>query len=150
MSSGIPSRHPYGYGRSRRLPPERLLLPEIKRTRRFEVLLQKKRVEILVLLTRWPAVEPTQRGPQFNHPAEAAADLYEQEETVSIRVLLLQRLAEVDAALQRLRHGTYGRCEVCGMPIPAARLAAFPTARLRVECQEQLERDPTQPPRRGC
>jgi RNA polymerase-binding transcription factor DksA len=35
-------------------------------------------------------------------------------------------LAETDAALQRLRDGTYGSCQVCDQPIPVQRLAAMP------------------------
>ncbi len=42
-------------------------------------------------------------------------------------------LAEVEAALERLRRGTYGRCEASGQPIPAARLRAVPWARFRRE-----------------
>lgn len=125
-------------------------MPQITRARRFEAFLHKERAEILVLLDRWPALERMPGGRQCTHPAEAAADLYEREETVSGKVLLVQRLAEVDAALQRLRDGTYGRCELCGMPIPPLRLEAMPTARLRVECQQRLEREPGQPLHPGC
>ena len=42
---------------------------------------------------------------------------------------LAEALGEVEAALGRLSDGTYGLCEVCGNPIPAARLEAIPTAR---------------------
>lgn len=38
-------------------------------------------------------------------------------------------LARIEAALTRLRTGGYGLCEVCGEPIPSARLEARPTAR---------------------
>jgi len=38
-------------------------------------------------------------------------------------------LAEVDAALERIQSGTYGTCEVTGLPISAARLRAVPWAR---------------------
>ena len=41
--------------------------------------------------------------------------------------------AAVQAALDRLAAGTYGRCEVCGRPIPAARLEARPTTTRCVE-----------------
>lgn len=51
------------------------------------------------------------------------------------------RLVEVEAALQRLRDGTYGTCEVSDEPIPAARLLAEPTARTTVDAQAQLERE---------
>lgn len=39
-------------------------------------------------------------------------------------------LAEVNAALQRIRDGSYGICEVTGRPISAARLRAIPWTRL--------------------
>lgn len=54
------------------------------------------------------------------------------------------RLAEVEAALQRLRDGSYGVCEVTDDPIPAARLLAEPTARMTVEAKDQLEREQAQ------
>jgi DnaK suppressor protein len=54
------------------------------------------------------------------------------------------RLGEVEAALQRLRDGSYGVCEVSDEPIPAARLMAEPTARMTVEAQDQLERERAQ------
>ncbi len=44
------------------------------------------------------------------------------------------RLSELDAACERLRNGAYGTCEVCGVPIPPARLEAQPAARRCVSC----------------
>jgi RNA polymerase-binding transcription factor DksA len=38
-------------------------------------------------------------------------------------------LAEVDAALARIRDGTYGICEITGVPIAAERLRAIPWTR---------------------
>ena len=46
------------------------------------------------------------------------------------------RLSEIDAALDRILLGTYGRCEVCGEDIPVARLEARPTARRCVRCAD--------------
>lgn len=43
-------------------------------------------------------------------------------------------LSALDDAAARLRSGTYGICERCGEPIPAARLEARPTARTCVPC----------------
>ena len=42
-------------------------------------------------------------------------------------------LAEVDAALERIRNGTYGVCEVTGRPISAARLRAVPWTRVALD-----------------
>lgn len=39
-------------------------------------------------------------------------------------------LAEVDAALARIRQGTYGICEITGEPISTERLRAIPWTRL--------------------
>lgn len=50
-------------------------------------------------------------------------------------------LAEVEAALRRMDHGTYGVCEGCGEPIPDARLRALPWARFCVKCTERRQRN---------
>jgi RNA polymerase-binding transcription factor DksA len=44
------------------------------------------------------------------------------------------RLAEIDAARERVAAGSYGICERCGRPIPAARLEVRPTATTCVAC----------------
>jgi RNA polymerase-binding protein DksA len=51
---------------------------------------------------------------------------------------LVETLHEVDAAIERLDNGTYGRCESCGAEIPAERLEARPVARLCVDCKQRL------------
>ncbi|MCC7039029.1 MAG: TraR/DksA C4-type zinc finger protein [Burkholderiales bacterium] len=48
-------------------------------------------------------------------------------------------LREVDAALTRMRDGTYGDCVECGQAIPYARLAANPSAARCIACQERAE-----------
>lgn len=45
----------------------------------------------------------------------------------------------VHDALRKMDEGTYGICESCGDPIPAARLDALPYARRCVRCQERME-----------
>lgn len=51
----------------------------------------------------------------------------------------LAELTEVDAALERVREGTYGVCVDCDEPIAPARLLAYPTARRCISCQEAFE-----------
>jgi len=46
-------------------------------------------------------------------------------------------LQQVEAALQRLDQGVYGRCTQCGKNISAARLMALPYAEYCMDCQEQ-------------
>lgn len=48
-------------------------------------------------------------------------------------------LAEIDAALERLRRGVFGRCTACGEHIPIGRLEILPMAALCVSCQRTRE-----------
>jgi RNA polymerase-binding protein DksA len=45
----------------------------------------------------------------------------------------------VNAALQRIEQGSFGRCTGCGKPIPKARLDAMPYAEYCVACERQIE-----------
>lgn len=51
-----------------------------------------------------------------------------------------QQLHRIDAALLRIRDGSYGWCEDTGEPIGIARLLARPTATYSLEAQERHER----------
>jgi DnaK suppressor protein len=53
---------------------------------------------------------------------------------VAIHDQIIQQLAAVDAALARVAEGTYGVCEVCGLPIAPERLEAIPWAATCVAC----------------
>ena len=52
----------------------------------------------------------------------------------------LRELKDVEAALTRMRLGTYGTCMHCGGPIRAERLAAYPTAKRCQPCQALHEK----------
>jgi RNA polymerase-binding transcription factor DksA len=52
-------------------------------------------------------------------------------------------LYEIQAALNRIRSGTYGLCEVTGQPIPKARLRAVPWTRFCQAVEQRLEDDGT-------
>jgi DnaK suppressor protein len=61
--------------------------------------------------------------------------------TKEMAVATLERerrtLAEIEAALLRMKKGEYGMCASCGEPIPEARLKALPWARVCVKCAER-------------
>jgi phage/conjugal plasmid C-4 type zinc finger TraR family protein len=48
-------------------------------------------------------------------------------------------LRDIVAAEARIAAGTYGTCIDCGAPIPFARLAAYPTAKRCLRCQQIRE-----------
>ncbi|MBI3939274.1 MAG: TraR/DksA family transcriptional regulator [Acidobacteria bacterium] len=49
------------------------------------------------------------------------------------------RLLEIEAALQRIDQGDYGRCVDCGGVLPARRLEVVPWASRCTPCQEAFE-----------
>ncbi|MCW2867051.1 MAG: TraR/DksA family transcriptional regulator, partial [Marmoricola sp.] len=63
------------------------------------------------------------------HDPEGQTIAFERSQTGALVRQAERHLAEVDAAVDRVAAGTWGRCEVCGEPIAPARLEARPTAR---------------------
>ena len=68
------------------------------------------------------------------HDPEGATIAFERSQIGALVAQARSPLDEIDRALERLAAGAYGDCEVCGLPIPAARLDARPTARRCVSC----------------
>jgi RNA polymerase-binding transcription factor DksA len=63
------------------------------------------------------------------HDPEGSTIAYERTQIGALIEQAERHLTEIDAALQRISDGGYGRCEVCGEAIPNERLRARPTAR---------------------
>ena len=53
----------------------------------------------------------------------------------------IKLVSKIDAALKRLKDGTYGFCEETGEPIGLKRLIARPIATLSIAAQEKHERE---------
>jgi DnaK suppressor protein len=68
------------------------------------------------------------------HDPEGATIAFERSQLSALLRQAREHLDEVEAAQRRLRDGSYGRCEVCGAAIAAARLAARPVASTCVGC----------------
>jgi RNA polymerase-binding transcription factor DksA len=73
------------------------------------------------------------------HMADLGTDAFEQENTLNLLQNEEQVLADIAAALERLEHGAYGRCEECGAEIPEVRLRILPYARFCIECARKQE-----------
>jgi len=65
------------------------------------------------------------------------------ETMVDSAILEQQRkeLAEIDLALDKIKHGTYGVCEMCEEPIGRARLEVKNFARFCITCREINEKE---------
>jgi DnaK suppressor protein len=51
-----------------------------------------------------------------------------------------RELSNIEAALEKMREGSYGRCEGCNDNIPLIRLQALPYASYCINCQQEMER----------
>ena len=72
--------------------------------------------------------------------ADRAANSYTKEFLFSQSNNDRQLLQMVDAALARLREGTFGECVSCGKEINPKRLEAVPWTRHCIDCQEKAEK----------
>lgn len=68
------------------------------------------------------------------HDPEGATIAFERAQVDALARQAQSQLEEIQDAFARVAAGTYGRCEACGQPIPAERLAVRPTARRCVAC----------------
>ena len=78
----------------------------------------------------------------------SSADIVDQassytDKSVEMKALNRSRklISKINAALQRIKNGTYGYCEETGEQIGLKRLMAIPVATLSIEAQEKHERD---------
>ena len=74
-----------------------------------------------------------------NDMAELGSSNFDQEFTLSLLGSEKDALDQIDAALKRIKDGTFGRCEACNASIPMVRLQAIPYAALCVGCASQQE-----------
>lgn len=84
--------------------------------------------------------------------AESATDESTRDYALGMITNYQQRLEEIEAAIQRIKDGSYGICEQTGKPIPAERLEAVPWTRFRTGAEEELEEEgntPEEPPKAG-
>ena len=76
-----------------------------------------------------------------NHMAELGSGNFDQELTLSLLGSENDALDQIEAAIERIEDGSYGRCEECGVKISRSRLEAIPYAASCVRCASQREED---------
>jgi len=75
------------------------------------------------------------------HMADAGTDTFDRDFALSLVSSEQEALSEIEAAIQRIRAGTYGVCEITQKPIAKERLLAVPFTRYSAEAQKQIERN---------
>ena len=71
---------------------------------------------------------------------DAALDSAQDEISSQLAEVESRELASIEHALERMRDGDYGLCEVCEGKIPMARLNALPYATICITGQREIER----------
>jgi RNA polymerase-binding protein DksA len=74
------------------------------------------------------------------HMADIGSDNFEKEFTISLAEAGANAIPQIEAALERIKEGTYGICDECHQPIAKARLKAIPYAHLCIHCASELEK----------
>ncbi len=99
---------------------------------------------------REDVVKPGEISSVPTHPADEDVEGLDAEIAIAHNQELL--LEQVDAALERIRTGTYGVCQQCGRTVDGERLQAVPYAAHCIKCAgdhaDQIERPLRGEPRR--
>ena len=101
----------------------------------IQQMLEEKRAELrqqLQISSRDGHAEA--KNPDYMDVAQAYSD---QERFHAVQILEKAHLDQVEAALQAIAEGSYGRCQHCHQPIPLERLQVLPDATMCVTCQAQ-------------
>ncbi len=85
--------------------------------------------------------DAAEETPSFSlHQADAGTDTYDRDLALGMLSAEQDAVYQVEQALDRIRQGTYGICELTGKPINRARLDEIPWTRFSVSAEAQLER----------
>lgn len=95
----------------------------------------KLRARLAALSSDIAGIEADRRAPLDADFAEQATELAGQDAMGGIEDSKVAEADGIRTALSRIAAGTYGVCASCGSTIPAARMAAMPTATRCVNCQ---------------
>ena len=83
----------------------------------------------------WKAKYPSSESDSGHETLETEADESDQYGSqIALTQNLNQQLADVDLALEKIKNGTYGKCENCDKEISLERLEILPAARLCLDC----------------
>jgi DnaK suppressor protein len=100
--------------------------------------LHQKQTELIASLARLKSEVLSAGEPEVRDESDSAEATQSSAETAEQISLESATLEQVEDALKRMDNGTYGKCVVCGRPIPDARLEAIPWTPYCIEDQEKM------------
>jgi RNA polymerase-binding transcription factor DksA len=83
------------------------------------------------------------------HMADAGTDTFDRDFALSLVSSEQEALSEIEAAIKRIKDGTYGICESTQKPIAKERLLAVPFTRYSAEAKKEVERHSHRAQQRG-
>lgn len=86
-------------------------------------------------LSDWEATPPEGRDTSSADENTVADAIEGYEDNVAIVKTLEERYNDLKSGLDKIKHGTYGLCQICGKEIETDRLEANPSART---CKEHM------------
>ena len=110
--------------------------------KKISKIVEKQKEVILAKIGRLKKEDPfvTEDRSLIMEPGTDAAQLFSHERIEVLKSQLTGDLAEIEAALKKIKKGTYGICERCGRKIDEARLAVKPQAVYCLKCESEVER----------
>jgi len=88
------------------------------------------------------AKDAAEERPAYSmHMADAGTDEFDRDFALSMMSSEQNALYEIEEAINRIRDGTYGICELTGKRIELQRLEAIPWTRFSAEAEKQLEKE---------
>lgn len=106
----------------------------------FKEKLTKRKFQIAKNLTGTSLELDAMRDLELNDEGDFAAASAETAVDSAILVQQRKELAEIDLALDKIKKGTYGICEMCEEPIGLPRLEVKNFARFCITCREINEK----------
>jgi RNA polymerase-binding transcription factor DksA len=79
-------------------------------------------------------------GDLSSYGTDGGTDSFDRDFALSLVANEQEALAEIEAAIQRIKSGSYGICEHTAKPIPKERLVAVPFTRYTAEAMKEIEK----------
>jgi RNA polymerase-binding transcription factor DksA len=97
---------------------------------------QALRKRLAILTHRMEDIDQDLRDHNDDDFSEMATEREDDEVLETVGIMADNEVQQIQLALSRIKLGSYGICQGCGIDIPPARLAAVPHAALCIDCAE--------------
>jgi len=119
-------------------PPRKEIDPDLLEAIKTELLKKKNELGTNVN-SELDDMREAAEGHHLADMDDLGGDAHDEETQYKIMEIESAELDQIDAALERIKAGNFGYCEVCEKPISPERLRALPFANLCIACKRLQE-----------